>query len=163
MEKVFLEVIASTVDERVIQAVHAVVDFITYARFEVYIEGSLEKMDRAWSAIHEIKNVFLELGIRENFNIPKFHSIIHYVSAIHSHGTLDGYNSESPERLHIDFAKAPFRAGNKRDYMAQIMTWMARHEAVQCHEMFLDWAKGKGIIKKEDDGDDKARPGRKQR
>ncbi|KAH9983002.1 hypothetical protein BJV77DRAFT_954754 [Russula vinacea] len=90
-----------------------VVDFISYARFKVHTENSLERMDRAWSAIHENKKIFLELHICKNFNIPKFHSLIHYVSAVCSYGTLDGYNTESPECLHIDFAKVPFRAGNK--------------------------------------------------
>ena len=163
MEKIFLGVIAGAVDEQVIQVARAVVDFISYARFEAHTESSLEKMDRAWSAIHENKKIFVELGIHERFNIPKFHSLIHYVSAIRSHGALDGYNSESPERLHIDFAKAPFRAGNKRDYTAQMTTWMARHDAVQRHETFLRWAKGEGIIEKEEEvDDDKAEPKRKQ-
>jgi len=90
-----------------------VVDFISYAHFKVHTECSLEKMDKAWSAIHENKEIFQELGIHKHFNIPKFHSIIHYVSAIHTHRALDGYNTESPEHLHIDFVKIPFRAGNK--------------------------------------------------
>ena len=68
------------------------VDFISYAHFEVHTEQSLERMDRAWSAIHKNKAVFLELDVREHFNIPKFHSLIHYISSIHTHGTLDGYN-----------------------------------------------------------------------
>ena len=153
MEKVFLGVIAGAVDERVIRAVRAVVDFISYARLEVHTETSLEKMDRSWSAIHENKGIFVELGIREHFNIPKFHSLIHYISAIRSHGTLDGYNTESPERLHIDFAKAPFRAGNKRDYTAQMTTWMARHDTVRRYEMFLQWANEKGIVGNSDDED----------
>jgi hypothetical protein len=141
MEKIFLGVIAGAVDDRVIRVVRAVVDFISYARFEVHTESSLEKMDKAWSAIHEKKSIFLELGIRENFNIPKFHSLIHYVSAIRSHGTLDGYNTESPERLHIDFAKVPFQQGNKRDYTVQMTTWMSRRDAVWRQEMFLRWAR----------------------
>ena len=164
MEKVFLGVIAGAVDERVIRAVRAVIDFISYARFEVHTERSLENMDRAWSAIHETKKIFLELGIRTGFNIPKFHSMIHYVPAVRSHGSLDGYNTESPERLHIDFAKVPFRAGNRRDYTAQMATWMSRNDAVQRHEMFLRWAKGNGIIEKEgEEGDDEAEPERKRR
>ena len=145
--------IAGVVDDRVIQAVRAVVDFISYARFEVHTETSLEKMDKAWSAIHENKAIFLELGIREHFNIPKFHSLIHYISAIRSHGTLDGYNTESPERLHIDCAKVPFRAGNKRDYTAQMATWMARHEAFWRQETFLRWARGKGVFDDSEDED----------
>ena len=79
MKKIFLGMIAGTVDECVIRAVHAMVDFISYACFEAHTEPSLEKMDRAWSAIHENKLVFLELDICEHFNIPKFHSINHYV------------------------------------------------------------------------------------
>src|SRR5258708_3689674 len=113
MEKAFLGVIVGGVDEQVIQAVRGVVDFISYAHFETHTESSLERMDRAWSAIHENKLIFVELGVCKKFNIPKFHSLIHYVSAIRSHGTLDSYNTETPERLHIDFVKAPFRAGNK--------------------------------------------------
>ena len=153
MEKIFLGVIAGTVDEQVIRLTRAVVDFISYARFEVHTERSLDQMDRAWSAIHENKNILVELHIRKKFNIPKFHSLIHYVSAVHSHGTLDGYNSESPERLHIDFAKVPFRAGNRRDYTAQMATWMSRHDAVRRYEMFLRWAKGNGVIENEEDDD----------
>lgn len=161
MEKIFLGVIAGAAEERVIRAVRAVVDFISYARFEAHTETSLKKMDNAWSAIHETKKIFIELHIRENFNIPKFHSLSHYVSSIRSHGTLDGYNTESPERLHIDFAKAPFRAGNKRDYTAQMATWMSRHDAVQRFDMFLRWAKGEGIIEEKDE--ESANPKRRRK
>ena len=45
-------VIAGTVDKQVIKAVRGVMDFILYAQFEVHTEQLLEKMDRAWSAIH---------------------------------------------------------------------------------------------------------------
>src|SRR5713226_2705837 len=92
-----------------------------------------------------------------------------YVSAIHTHRALDGYNTESPEHLHIDFAKIPFRAGNKQDYTAQITTWMSCHDAVWHYGSFLHWAKGEGITKKreriiergEDDDNDGEEPKRK--
>ena len=47
MEKIFLGVIAGTVDKCMIQAVRTMVDFILYAHFMVHMERSLEKMDRA--------------------------------------------------------------------------------------------------------------------
>src|SRR5216684_1192791 len=158
MEKTFLEVIVGTVDEWVVQALHAVVDFITFAHFKVHTETSLEKMDRAWLAIHEHKSIFMDLGIHKSFNIPKFHSLIHYVLAICSHGTLNGYNTESPECLHIDFARVPFRAGNKWDYTAQMATWMHRYDVYRHHDMFLNWAKAEGIVEE----DDEAEPKRKR-
>ena len=67
MEKIFLEVIVGAADEWVIWAVRAVMDFISYACFEIHTECSLERMDRAWSAIHENKKIFMELGICKNF------------------------------------------------------------------------------------------------
>ncbi len=158
MEKTFLGVIAGAVDEWVIRAVHGMVDFISYAHFETHTESSLERMDRAWSAIHENKSIFVELGICKKFNIPKFHSLIHYISAICSHGTLNSYNTETPEHLHIDFVKAPFRAGNKRDYTVQMATWMSRHDTVQHYKGFLCWVKGEGIV---NDDDDEVEPKRK--
>ena len=169
MEKIFVGVIADAADDRVTQAVRAVVDFISYARFEVHTEESLEKMDKAWSAIHEHKKIFVELDIRESFNIPKFHSLIHYISSIRSHGTLDGYNTESPESLHMYFAKAAFAAGNKRDHTPQMTTWMSRHDACQRYKTFLRWAKGKGLFEDDksnpeelDDGDEAGRKRKQQ-
>ena len=163
MEKIFVGVIADTADDRVIRAVRAVVDFISYARFEAHTEESLEKMDKAWSTIHENKKIFIELDIRESFNIPKFHSLIHYISSIRSHGTLDGYNTESPEHLHIYCTKAPFEAGNKRDHTPQMATWMSRHDASQRYKTFLRWAKGEGILEDdESDLDLEAGPKRKR-
>ena len=165
MEKVFLGMIAGIVGEHVIQAVCAVIDFISYAHFKVHMERSLEKMDRAWSAIHENKSVFLELDIHKHFNIPKFHSMIHYVSSIHTHGTLDGYNTKSPEHLHINLVKISFRASNKQDYTTQMTTWMTCHDAVQRYEMFLNWAKGNGFIeeeREEENGSDNPKPKRNQ-
>ncbi len=63
MEKMFLGVIAGAMDEQVIRAVCSMVDFISYAHFKTHTESSLEKMDRAWSAIHENKSIFVELGV----------------------------------------------------------------------------------------------------
>ena len=89
--------------------------------------------------------------------------MIHYVSSIHTYGTLDGYNTESLEHLHIDLVKMPFRASNKWDYTTQMTTWMTCHNAVQHYEMFLNWAKGNGFIKEkseEENGGDNAKPKR---
>lgn len=122
------------------------VDFISYAYFEVHIEKLLDKMDKAWLAIHKNKKIFVKLGIHERFNIPRLHSLIHYISAIRSHETLNGYKTKSPECLYIEFAKIPFRTGNKWDYTAQMATWMTCHDAIRQYKMFLQWAKVKGIL-----------------
>ena len=85
---------------------------------------------------HRIKNIVIDLEIREHFNIPKVHAILHYVNCMQSLGSVDGYNTESPERLHIDFAKEAYHATNKRDYVEQIAVWLQRHEAIWLQESY---------------------------
>ena len=90
-------------------------------------------------AFHNNKAVFVDLSIRQNFNIPKFHSLLHYTSSIHLFGTTDNYNTEQSERLHIDLAKNAFRATNRKDEYAQMTTWLECCEKVQQHSAPIDW------------------------
>ncbi|KAF7295758.1 hypothetical protein HMN09_01118400 [Mycena chlorophos] len=96
-------------------------------------------MQAALDTFHEHKNVIVEYGIRSHFNIPKLHSIQHYVDAIWRLGSADGYNTESPERLHIDFAKNAYKASNKRDYTEQMALWLQRQEAIAIRCAYVDW------------------------
>jgi len=34
--------------------------------------------------------------------------MLHYTTSIHLFGSADGFNTELPERLHIDFAKKAY-------------------------------------------------------
>ncbi|KAF9557787.1 hypothetical protein CPC08DRAFT_610558, partial [Agrocybe pediades] len=75
----------------------------------------------------------------EHFNIPKLHNIQHYVDCIRALGSPDGYNTEFPERLHIDFAKNAYHASNKCDYTEQMAMWLQRQEAVILQRSYLKW------------------------
>ncbi|KAH9955208.1 hypothetical protein BGW80DRAFT_1439559 [Lactifluus volemus] len=93
----------------------------------------------AVATFHENKHVFVEAGIRVDFNIPKIHSMMHYHDSIETHGSLDGYNTESPERLHIEFAKDAYHASNKRQYVSQMTTWLSCQEAITRFDAYVEW------------------------
>ena len=46
---------------------------------------------------------------------------------------------ESPEHLHINFAKEAYCASNKRDYVEQMVIWLQRHQAMWLRELYLIW------------------------
>ena len=92
---------------------------------------------------HNHKKIIIKLGIQEHLNIPKLHALLHYINCIRSLGSADGYNTESPERLHIDFAKEAYCASNKRDYVEQMAVWLQRHEAVWLQESYLVWVENR--------------------
>ncbi|KAI0074716.1 hypothetical protein K474DRAFT_1601024, partial [Panus rudis PR-1116 ss-1] len=139
MEKVFLGVIAGAADEDVTRAVRAVVDFIYYAHFETHTSESLSRLEAAYDEFHCRKQVFVTLGVRKHFNIPKIHSLQHYVRSIRLLGTADGYSTETSERLHIDFAKLGYRASNRKEYIRQMARWLERQEVLQRFQVYLDW------------------------
>ncbi|KAJ7699003.1 hypothetical protein B0H17DRAFT_1158261 [Mycena rosella] len=79
-------------------------------------------------------------GPQKPLNIPKVHSLDHYEHLIRLFGSADGFNTESPERLHIDYAKNAYRASNRKDYIEQMTLWLERQEGVARFGAYLDWA-----------------------
>ncbi len=154
MEKVFLSVIAGSADESVTKCVRAVRDFVYYAHYEEHTTESLQKLEDSWHTFHEEKDIFIELGIHDHFNIPKIHSMSHYASMIRSHGSAGGFNTEASERLHIDYAKIAYNASNKKGYVRQMTTWMRRREAVEKFQRFLQYAIDEYGEQEEPDEDD---------
>ena len=139
MQRVFIGLLAGAVQPTVLKVAAAVVDFIYYAQLQSHTTRTLDAMENALDTFHQNKSIFVRLGVREQFNIPKLHQMLHYVSAIKSRGTADGYNTEAPERLHIDYAKEAYRASNRREYVCQMTVWLSRQEAVAQFSAYLDW------------------------
>ncbi|KAJ7212605.1 hypothetical protein GGX14DRAFT_393506 [Mycena pura] len=137
MQRVFVGVLAGAVSAQVLTVTKALIDFIYLAQLQSHTSGTLKAMQAALNTFHDNKQVFVDHGIREHFNIPKLHSLQHYVDGIRRLGSADGFNTESPERLHIDFAKNAYRATNKRDYTEQMTLWLQRQEAVALCSSYL--------------------------
>ncbi|KAF7323509.1 hypothetical protein MKEN_00570500 [Mycena kentingensis (nom. inval.)] len=140
LSKVFLGAIHDAVDPDVVAATRHLLDFMSYAHFEVHTDESLDAMDASLHAMHSYLPIFEQLGIREHFDISKLHNIWHTAPSIRSRGTADGFNTEHFERLHIDLAKNGYRASNRRDYTRQMTRWLTRQEAVHHFSRYLESA-----------------------
>ncbi|KAI0693036.1 hypothetical protein C8T65DRAFT_586111, partial [Cerioporus squamosus] len=125
----------------VLSSARGLLDFVYYSQYEVHSETTLANMEAALANFHHHKDAFVKLGIRDHFNIPKFHSLLHYTKAIRRLGCLDGYNTETSERLHVDFTKNAYRASSRREYFAQMTTWLQRQEAIVRRSSYLAWLK----------------------
>ncbi|KAJ6603507.1 Zn-finger domain-containing protein [Mycena vulgaris] len=133
MQHVFVGVMAGAVSTKVLTVVKALIDFIYYAQLQSHTTRTLGALQAALDTFHAHKQVFVDLGIRAHFNIPK------------RLGSADGYNTESPERLHIDFAKKAYRASNRRDYTEQMALWLQRQEAIALRTSYLQWLAVQGL------------------
>jgi len=139
MQRVLVSIMAGSGQDQELTVIRSLIDFIYYAQLQQHTTRTLAALQRSLEIFHAYKDVLIRLGIREHFNIPKFHNIQHYVASIMALGSADGYNTELPERLHIDYAKDAYDASNKRDYTEQMALWLQRQEAISLRRAYLAW------------------------
>ena len=123
---------------RLVRSVRALLDFLYLAQYQCHTSPTLDRLQDALSVFHNNRDIFIDLGVREHFNIPKFHSLTHYLASIRLFGTTDNYNTEQTERLHIDFAKDAYRATNHKDIYPQMTTWLQRREKILLYTMIIN-------------------------
>ncbi|KAF8598297.1 hypothetical protein BDV93DRAFT_534372 [Ceratobasidium sp. AG-I] len=137
MQKVFTAVMSGLVPENVLPAIIAVIDFIHFARLPTHTTETLALLEYALDRFHENKQVFIDYDIRSDFNINKIHSMCHYAQGIQELGTADAYNTETPERLHIEFAKCAYKATNRINFFVQMTVYLERRERVVKFDAYL--------------------------
>jgi len=136
MAKVLLGCLVGCMPLKGIAAVTALLDFIYIAQYSTHDSITLGYLQDALDRFQENREYFITTLVREDFNIPKFHSLLHYVESIEKFGTTDNYNTEMFERLHIDFAKHGWRASNQRDEFPQMIRWLSRQEKIMSYETY---------------------------
>ena len=131
MEKIMLGIAIGGVPNRFITVICSLINFIYLSQLQYHTSTTIKLLEDFLKCFHEHKDIVVELEVCDHFNIPKIHLILHYVKC----SSADSYNSESPQRLHIDFTKDAYCASKKRDYSV----WLQRYEASWLWESYLIW------------------------
>ncbi|KIY60733.1 hypothetical protein CYLTODRAFT_363744 [Cylindrobasidium torrendii FP15055 ss-10] len=137
MGKILLACVHSELPKEAVIAVRVILDFIYLAQYSSHNAYTLKYMDDCLDAWKKNKWIFISVEARTDFNIPKVHSLRHYVQSIRLFGTTNNYNTEMFERLHIEYAKKGWRASNRRDEFPQMTRWVIRQETVHAFDRFL--------------------------
>ncbi|KAG8780468.1 hypothetical protein FRC12_022991 [Ceratobasidium sp. 428] len=140
--KQFLPVLVnSACDPDFVEMVCAGLDFMYYAHCPELTEDDLTEMDHALRTFHRLKGVVVKMGRFADMGrfdgIAKLHMLSHYAELTRSLGAPNGYNSESPEHLHIVYAKTPYRASNKVRPTKQMVKFVERQDALRIHKAYL--------------------------
>ncbi|KAF8522866.1 hypothetical protein JB92DRAFT_3094189 [Gautieria morchelliformis] len=91
---------------------------------------TLRRLQDALDTFHEHKEIFVRLGIRKHFRIPKIHMMEHDIALIRAKGTPDGFNTELSEG---------YRASNKKNYIKQMVSYLTCRDAIHKFTGFLVW------------------------
>ncbi|KAF8595491.1 hypothetical protein BDV93DRAFT_574950 [Ceratobasidium sp. AG-I] len=149
-----LPVFLGDVTPELTQLLRSIVDFIFHAHASSMTDTDLADMERDLELFHELKGLLVIRGFYESDSwfdlIPKLHMLSHYAHSIRALGTPDGYNTEAPEHLHIEYAKEPWRASNKVRPLEQMLKYIQQQEAIRMHCAHLNLHLGLGPADEDD-------------
>lgn len=149
LQRSWLCALYGAVSDKVIKATRAELDFIYLAQYRSHSTSTLNVLVGYNATFHRYKDIFIKLGARkgkngtiEHFKIQKIHTRHHYPEFIKSFGSPDNYNTEAPERYHIDYAKIAYEHTSGKDYEEQMVRWLDRQERLHFFDGYLKWRLG---------------------
>ncbi|KIM61751.1 hypothetical protein SCLCIDRAFT_25557 [Scleroderma citrinum Foug A] len=112
MQRVFIGLLSGAAEDNILLLAHSLLNFIYYAQFQQHTDKTLMAMQDSLRLFHAHKDVLIELGIHEHFNVPKIHSLVHY----------DAYHTS-----------------NKRNYVEQMALWLQCQEVIYYKTAYHAW------------------------
>lgn len=104
-----------------IRALRAFLDFCYLARRDVLDTKSLAAMQDALDRFHKYREIFQTCGVRSSFNLPRQHSLMHFIQMIRAFGAPNGLCSSITESKHIKAVKKPYRRSNRYQALGQML------------------------------------------
>jgi hypothetical protein len=119
---VYLPAIEGHVPQEMVQALRAFLEFCYIARRDILDTNSLRELEDALERYHTYRQIFQECGIRpDGFNLPRQHSLLHYLQLIRDFGAPNGLCSSITESKHIKAVKEPWRRSSRFNALSQML------------------------------------------
>ena len=106
-----------------VKAMRAFLEFCYIARRDVHDTHSIKALEDALQRFHRHREIFRTTGTRiKGFdNLPRQHSLTHYMKLIRAFGAPNGLCSSITESKHIKAVKEPWRRSNRFEALAQML------------------------------------------
>jgi hypothetical protein len=119
--KVLLPAITGLVPDQMVRTLSAFLEFCYLVRRSQIDEDILFKINAAIERFHKEREIFIECGIRVDFNLPRQHSLLHYPNLIKMFGAPNGLCSSITESKHIKAVKQPWRRSSRNEPLGQML------------------------------------------
>jgi hypothetical protein len=77
---------------------------------------------------HELRNIFIQTGVRTDISLPRQHALSHYAFLIRLFGSPNGLCSSITESKHIKAVKEPWRRSSRFKALVQMLCAIIRME-----------------------------------
>ncbi len=137
-EQVYLPAIEGHVPAQMVRAVRAFLEFCYLVRRATIDKATLDKIEAAVKTFHTEREIFCDLNIRADFNLPRQHAITHYRHLIQEFGAPNGVCSSITENKHIHAVKKPYRRSNKNKPLGQMITTNQRLDKLAAARVYFE-------------------------
>ncbi|KAF8488240.1 hypothetical protein F5888DRAFT_1623289, partial [Russula emetica] len=142
---VYLPAIEGHVPQAMVRALQAFLEFCYIARHDVQDTKTLAALEDALVRFHNFRSIFQECGVRaDGFNLPRQHSLMHYLALIRAFGAPNGLCSSITESKHIKAVKEPWRRSSRFEAMGQMLVTNQRLDKLAASR--VDFA-SRGMLK----------------
>ncbi|KAF9489865.1 hypothetical protein BDN71DRAFT_1400860 [Pleurotus eryngii] len=136
--KVFIPAIAGRVPDEMVAAIRSFTEFCYMVRRSVISQHTITSIRTVLNEFHQHRAVFKELGIRDDFNLPRQHSIFHYPHLIEEFGAPNGLCSSITENKHIKAIKKPWRRSSRHKALQQILMTNQRLDKLAASRIYFE-------------------------
>lgn len=109
-----------------VRAIRAFLEFCYIVRKNVLDTSDLEQLQDALDRFRQYRQIFISTGVRDNFDLPRQHSIVHFRQLIRAFGAPNGLCSSITESKHIKAVKEPWRRSSRYKATIQMLTTNTR-------------------------------------
>jgi hypothetical protein len=127
---VYLGAIAGHVPAAVVRCLSAFLDFCYVVRRNTITASDLDRLKETLDRFHHYRTFFIgTAGVKGEFiSLPRQHSLLHYIRAIHLFGSPNGLCSSITESKHIKAVKEPWRRSSRFKALIQMLQTISRLE-----------------------------------
>lgn len=124
--QVYLAAIVGYVPDKMVQCLSSFVEMCYIFRRNAITATALARAEVELQRFHELREVFVEEGVRTSCSLPRQHALVHFLPAIPSFGSPNGLCSSITESKHITAVKEPWRRSSRFEALAQMLKIIVR-------------------------------------
>ena len=93
--------------------------------------SDIKTFTRFQSDFHDLRQVFIEEGVRESVSLPRQHALVHYPRSIKLFGSPNGTCTSQTEAKHKIAVKETWRRSNRNEPLPQMTTAITRADKLE--------------------------------
>jgi hypothetical protein len=111
-----------------VQCISEFMECCYIARHNAITTLDLDAFEQHLTRFQDLRNIFIETGVRTSISLPRQHALCHYVRKIELFGSPNGVCSSIMESMHITAVKEPWRRSSHFNPLLQMIKTISRQD-----------------------------------